>query len=142
MLEDLTRAPCAAVWGLLISGRGGIEPPPNHFPGASVNAALDLLVQGLGRRYGPQGVRSNAVDPGPIESPRLNSLSSVTEELTRSRRTALPGPGRPRDVAGASDRGAPWHDGAQGLLDPVYPAAGGPYRTTRSFAGAWRAGGH
>lgn len=86
---------------MLISGRGGIEPPPNHFPGASVNAALDLLVQGLSRRYGPQGVRSNAVDPGPIESPRLNSLSSVTEELTRSRRTAQPGPGRPRDVADA-----------------------------------------
>ncbi|MBC8639910.1 SDR family oxidoreductase [Caballeronia sp. EK] len=84
-----------------ISGRGGIAPPPNHFPGSSVNAALDLLVQGLGRKYGPQGVRVNAVAPGPIRSPRFDAMATAQagDELTRL--TALDGPGTPEDVAAA-----------------------------------------
>lgn len=85
---------------VLISGRGGIEPPPHHFPGSSVNAALDLLVQGLGRRYGPHGVRVNAVDPGPIESPRLNTISA-SAGAGHSNDTALSRLGKPEDVANA-----------------------------------------
>jgi NAD(P)-dependent dehydrogenase (short-subunit alcohol dehydrogenase family) len=84
-----------------ISGRGGIAPPPNHFPGASVNAALDLLVQGLGRKYGPHGVRVNAVAPGPIESPRFASMASAQSDAEPTRLTALDGPGTPDDVAAA-----------------------------------------
>ncbi|WP_250474195.1 SDR family oxidoreductase [Caballeronia sp. GAFFF1] len=84
-----------------ISGRGGIAPPPNHFPGSSVNAALDLLVQGLGRKYGPHGVRVNAVAPGPIESPRFASMTTGQADAEPTRRTALDGPGSPDDVAAA-----------------------------------------
>lgn len=86
---------------VLISGRGGIDPPPQHIPGASVNAALDLLAQSLGRRYGPDGVRVNAVAPGPIQSPRSARLAGATEERKRFSRTATPGPGLPADVAEA-----------------------------------------
>lgn len=86
---------------VLISGRGGIDPPPQHFPGSSVNAALDLLVQGLGRRYGAQGVRVNAVAPGPIQSPRLSGLTQASHVLPSSLQTAYPGPGLPEDVANA-----------------------------------------
>ncbi|WP_439816300.1 SDR family NAD(P)-dependent oxidoreductase [Zavarzinia sp. CC-PAN008] len=85
---------------VLISGRGGIEPPPQHFPGSTVNAALDLLVQGLGRRYGPDGVRTNAVDPGPIQSPRMASMAD-SGTVNIFRKTALAGPGLPIDVAEA-----------------------------------------
>lgn len=84
-----------------ISGRGGIAPPPNHFPGSSVNAALDLLVQGLGRKYGPHGVRVNAVAPGPIQSPRFASMASGQNDAEPTRLTALDGPGTPEDVAAA-----------------------------------------
>lgn len=86
---------------VVISGRGGIAPPPNHFPGSSVNAALDLLVQGLGRRYGPQGVRVNAVAPGPIRSPRFDSMATAQDANEPTRLTALAGPGTPEDVAAA-----------------------------------------
>ncbi|GGD75258.1 SDR family NAD(P)-dependent oxidoreductase [Caballeronia grimmiae] len=86
---------------VVISGRGGIAPPPNHFPGASVNAALDLLVQGLGRQYGPQGVRFNAVAPGPIRSPRFAAMAAAQDDAEPTRLTALDGPGTPDDVAAA-----------------------------------------
>jgi NAD(P)-dependent dehydrogenase (short-subunit alcohol dehydrogenase family) len=86
---------------VLITGRGGIAPPPNHFPGASVNAALDLLVQGLGRKYGPHGVRINAVAPGPIRSPRFDAMATGQDDAEPTRLTALDGPGTPDDVAAA-----------------------------------------
>ena len=86
---------------VVISGRGGIAPPPNHFPGSSVNAALDLLVQGLGRKYGPQSVRVNAVAPGPIKSPRFDEIAQGQGDAEHTRLTALRGPGLPSDVADA-----------------------------------------
>lgn len=73
----------------------------NHFPGSSVNAALDLLVQGLGRKYGPHAVRVNAVAPGPIESPRFASMTTAQAHAEPTRLTALDGPGTPDDVAAA-----------------------------------------
>jgi NAD(P)-dependent dehydrogenase (short-subunit alcohol dehydrogenase family) len=84
-----------------ISGRGGIDPPPQHFPGSSVNAALDLLVQGLGRRYGPDGVHANTVAPGPIQSPRFAAMAD-SADTRHMRATATPGPGLPADVAEAA----------------------------------------
>ncbi|MFG1191867.1 SDR family NAD(P)-dependent oxidoreductase [Xanthobacter flavus] len=84
---------------VVLSGRGGIEPSPQHLPGSSVNAALILLVRGLGTVYGPQGVRVNAVSPGPIKSPRLDALNAAGTGAPPD--TALPGPGLPTDVADA-----------------------------------------
>ena len=59
---------------VLVSGRGGSEPPPRHLPGACANAAINLLVQGLATAYGPRGIRVNAVAPGPVDSPRLRAM--------------------------------------------------------------------
>ncbi|WP_322995456.1 SDR family oxidoreductase [Castellaniella sp.] len=87
---------------VLIGGRGGIDPPPQHFPGSSVNAALDLLAIGLGRRFGPEGVRINVVAPGPILSPRFAGLEATKAGTARyNTASSIPGPGRPDDVAGA-----------------------------------------
>lgn len=97
-LPQLIAAGSGAV--VLITGRGGIDPSPQHFIGSSVNAALDLLVQGLGRRYGPQGVRVNAVAPGPIESPRLQEMQQASVQGAEPR-TPLAGPGTPEHVASA-----------------------------------------
>jgi NAD(P)-dependent dehydrogenase (short-subunit alcohol dehydrogenase family) len=80
---------------VMISGRGGTVPPPRHLPGACTNAALNLLVQGLATQYGPQGIRVNAVAPGPIVSPRLEQMSKGVANA----RSALGGPGSPLDVA-------------------------------------------
>ncbi|CAM4142292.1 Oxidoreductase [Bordetella tumbae] len=91
---------------VVISGRGGIDPPPQHFPGSSVNAALDLLVQGLGRRYGRHGVRTNAIAPGPIRSPRYQALEDAEPGDGKGKNqyasVALGAPGEPLDVAHAA----------------------------------------
>jgi NAD(P)-dependent dehydrogenase (short-subunit alcohol dehydrogenase family) len=81
---------------VVLSGRGGINPTPKHLPGSSVNAALNLLVQGLANRFGPDGIRINAVSPGPIKSPRMDALAAADANLPAS---PLPGPGLPSDVA-------------------------------------------
>ena len=92
-------------------------------------------MQGLGRRYGPQGVRTNAVAPGPIKSPRFTQMANdapgaaTSAEVRRQvGSTALPGPGLPRDVAETvafllSDRAA-FINGTSLLVDgggPPYP---------------------
>lgn len=82
-----------------LSGRGGLEPSPQHLPGSSVNAALLLLVRGLAAIYGPKGVRINAVSPGPIQSPRLEALVAAGTGVPPA--TPLKGPGLPSDVADA-----------------------------------------
>lgn len=84
---------------VVLSGRGGIEPSPQHLPGSSVNAALILLVRGLGAIYGPNGIRINAVSPGPIKSPRLDALNAAGTGTPV--KTPLEGPGLPADVANA-----------------------------------------
>ncbi|WP_454915953.1 SDR family NAD(P)-dependent oxidoreductase [Xanthobacter sediminis] len=82
-----------------LSGRGGIEPSPQHLPGSSVNAALILLARGLAAIYGPKGVRINVVSPGPIQSPRLEAL--IAAGTGKAPETPLEGPGLPSDVADA-----------------------------------------
>lgn len=76
---------------VLVTGRG-VNPPPRHLPGASVNAALNLIVQGLGGRYAADGIRINAVAPGPIASPRLSALAGDGASARQ---------GKPSDVADA-----------------------------------------
>jgi 3-oxoacyl-[acyl-carrier protein] reductase len=53
-----------------ITGTGGKMPIDIHMAGGSVNAALDLIVRGLATEYAANGIRINAVSPGPIDSPR------------------------------------------------------------------------
>ncbi len=63
---------------------------------------MDLLVQALGRRYGPDGVRINALAPGPIHSPRFAQMAQADDGAKRTGTTATPGPGLPSDVAEAA----------------------------------------
>lgn len=80
---------------VLISGRGGLVAPPNHLPGASANAALNLIAAGLATQYGKHGVRVNAVSPGPVVSARLDSMA----DIGASRTSALGRPAVPDEIA-------------------------------------------
>lgn len=84
---------------VVLSGRGGLQPPPQHLPGSSVNAALNLLVHGLATQYGPMGIRVNAISPGPIQSPRSDAI--VAAGNGKAAQTPIAGPGLPSDVAEA-----------------------------------------
>lgn len=84
---------------VVLSGRGGLQPPPQHLPGSTVNAALNLLVQGLATQYGPMGIRINAISPGPIQSPRNDAIMAAGSGKVAQ--TPIAGPGLPSDVAEA-----------------------------------------
>ncbi len=85
---------------LLISGTGrGTPPSLKHLPGASMNAALNFLVPGLASRYGPKGIRVNAIAPGPIQSPRHDQMKKIGSGGSGIK---LPIDGTPDDVAHAA----------------------------------------
>ncbi len=61
-----------------VSGRGGHQPTTfAHFPGCSANAAVNLLTKGIALRYAGDGVRANAVAPGPVASDRYDRLAAA-----------------------------------------------------------------
>jgi NAD(P)-dependent dehydrogenase (short-subunit alcohol dehydrogenase family) len=60
-----------------VIGTGGKLASPTHLPGGTANAALMLLVAGLGRVYGSCGVRITGISPGPVATERLQSLITV-----------------------------------------------------------------
>jgi NAD(P)-dependent dehydrogenase (short-subunit alcohol dehydrogenase family) len=64
-----------------VSGRGGRQPTPAHLPGCSVNAAINLLTKGLADIHGKDNIRITAVAPGPIATPRLETIASSNAAL-------------------------------------------------------------
>jgi hypothetical protein len=54
-----------------IVGNGGKVANPTHIAGGAANAALMLASAGLASAYASQGVRVNAVNPGPTATDRL-----------------------------------------------------------------------
>ena len=59
-----------------VTGTGGRMPIDIHVPGGSVNAALNLVTKALANQYGPEGVRVNAISPGPVRSPRQDQMQA------------------------------------------------------------------
>ena len=57
-----------------VTGTGGKQPIAIHLPGGSINAAINLITKGLSTQYATDGVRVNAVSPGPIASPRQDQM--------------------------------------------------------------------
>ena len=57
-----------------MSGRGGHQPTlPVHLAGMTASAAVNLMTKGLANMYGAQGIRINAIAPGPVESARYRT---------------------------------------------------------------------
>lgn len=66
-----------------VSGRGGHQPnSPSHLAGSCANAAVNTLTKGLANIYGPQGVRINAIAPGPVRSPRYDKIAAANEKIS------------------------------------------------------------
>lgn len=88
-----------------ISGRGGRQPTPAHLPGCCANISVNLLTKGLADIYGKDGVRINAVAPGPIASPRHSAIDeqnlSVSSGKTKGRLPPLQRLGAPEEIADA-----------------------------------------
>lgn len=59
---------------IAVTGHLGYDPIPASVAAGVANAALGALVRQLAAEYGPEGVTSHAVAPGPVESPRLERL--------------------------------------------------------------------
>lgn len=81
-----------------IVGAGGKLAAPTHLPGGSANAALMLASAGLAHAYGRQGVRINAVNPGLVETGRMQQgleaqarlAGETVDTVLQRQRAALP----------------------------------------------------
>jgi NAD(P)-dependent dehydrogenase (short-subunit alcohol dehydrogenase family) len=90
-LEELRRAENAAIVNTVSTG--AIRPFPNHTAYGSSKWALRGLTQAVAAELAPDGIRVNAVFPGPIATPML-------DDTTQSRLTATFGRlGEPAEVA-------------------------------------------
>lgn len=57
-----------------VVGRAGVEPSPATLTSGAANAAELNLTAALAEQYGPEGVRVNAVNPGPVDTGRLDEI--------------------------------------------------------------------
>ena len=84
--------------------------------------AVIALTQSLAVQFGPKGVRSNAICPGPIITPLMENLFATEEaKMLRLRRIPMGRFGQPQDIANAavflaSDE-ASWVNGESLVVD-------------------------
>ena len=60
-----------------VVGNSARQPEPRMLPGAVANAGLMALVRGLAEELGPHGVAINALNPGPVRSPRWDTMMAA-----------------------------------------------------------------
>ncbi len=72
----LTPAMRARRWGRVINinGRSGHQPRPNYIVGSTVNAAINAFSHALAAECAPDQVLVTAVNPGPIATPRWDTV--------------------------------------------------------------------
>lgn len=77
---------------VVVAGNTGRQPDPRMLPGAAANGALLAIVRGLAEELGPHGVVINAVNPGPVRSPRWDRLMQAAAERDGSSVAAVEAP--------------------------------------------------
>lgn len=84
------------------SSIGGLNPFGGTIAYSTAKAAILQLTRSVAIDYGLQGIRCNAVCPGPIDTPTFRAIKDDPYELAdREARTALGRIGRPEEVAAA-----------------------------------------
>jgi NAD(P)-dependent dehydrogenase (short-subunit alcohol dehydrogenase family) len=63
-----------------IAGSLGLEPSGNEAGPGTVNAGLFNLMRQLSILYGPRGITTHTLCPGPIDSPRLHRIAATIAE--------------------------------------------------------------
>lgn len=90
-----------------IAGTGGVQVTPAHMAGGAANIALIHLTKAVSQQVGRDGIRVNAVSPGPTESDRwqkaISGMKGDGEVDDFVRRTIADTPlgrvGLPEDIA-------------------------------------------
>lgn len=59
---------------VVVVGNNGRQPAARMLPGSAANAACLAVIKGLGDELAPDGVRVNAVNPGPTRTSRWDGL--------------------------------------------------------------------
>lgn len=59
---------------VMFAGTLGLEPKPSSAGPGAINAGVFNLMRQLGDVYGPRGVTTHTLSPGPTDSPRLHAL--------------------------------------------------------------------
>ena len=77
---------------VMIVGNSARQPDPRMLPGAAANAALLAIVRGLAEELGPHGVAINALNPGPVRSPRWDRLMRAAADREATTVEAIEAP--------------------------------------------------
>ena len=59
---------------VMFAGSLGFEPKPSSAGPGAINAAVFNLMRQLGDVYGPRGITTHTLSPGPTDTPRLHAL--------------------------------------------------------------------
>lgn len=95
MIDPVVKRMGARGTGAIVNiiGMGGKMGNPVHIAGGSANAALMLASAALAAAYAKQGVRVNAINPGPVLTERLQAQIDVNKRLAAEQ--GLPEPADP-----------------------------------------------
>ena len=75
---------------VMFAGTLGLEPKPSSAGPGAINAAVLNLMRQLGDVYGPRGITTHTLVPGPTDSPRLRAIvEQAAQERGRHLRRAV-----------------------------------------------------
>jgi NAD(P)-dependent dehydrogenase (short-subunit alcohol dehydrogenase family) len=84
---------------VFVGSLAGLATLPGQVAYGAAKAALHHLVAGAARELGPRGVRVNAVAPGFVHTPRLNSLLSTEQWAQIDAQIPLGSAAQPAEIA-------------------------------------------